>query len=56
MYSMPYRIQPEGKGYVVVTDSGPNKGHKHSNHPLSKMMAEKQMKALYYSMKNKPMK
>jgi len=45
---MPYHIVKMGKGFAVET-MGTNK--KHSNHPLSHTMAEKQMKALYYSMK-----
>jgi hypothetical protein len=50
---MPYTIVKMGKGYAVETKGT---GKKHSNHPLSHKMAERQMKALYYVMKNMEMK
>ena len=50
---MPYKVVHIGSGYEVVTSAGPHKGHKHSKHPLSHTMAEKQMKALYYHIKGK---
>ena len=43
---MPYAIKKSGKGYVVETIAGKNKGHKHSKHPLSHIMAEKQIRAM----------
>ena len=39
---MPYKLEKSGKGYVVTGPSGPK-----SNHPLSREMAVKQMRALY---------
>lgn len=46
---MPYAIVKSGKGYVVETTTT---GKKHSKHPLSQSMAKKQMKALYYHIKD----
>ena len=40
---MPYHIQKEGKGYVVVTTST---GRKHSDAPISKAKAEAQLRLL----------
>lgn len=48
---MPFKIEKVGKGraaYEVITTAGKNKGHAHSKHPLSRMMAVKQLRALYY--------
>jgi len=50
---MPYHIVKMGKGYAVETKTT---GKKHSNHPLSHIMAEKQMKALYIVMRGGKMK
>jgi hypothetical protein len=43
---MPYKIVPASKThnlYYVVTEKT---GRKHSNHPLTKEMAEKQLRAM----------
>jgi len=45
---MPFAVKKVGKGYEVITTAGKHKGHAHSKHPLSHMMAEKQISALYY--------
>jgi hypothetical protein len=47
---MPYDLKKAKGGYYVVTEAS---GKKHSNKPLSKDMAERQMKALYYAMGGK---
>jgi hypothetical protein len=46
---MPYILSKAKGGYFVKTE---DTGKRHSNKPLSKEMAERQMKALYYAMKN----
>jgi len=46
---MPYTLKQTKKGYFVITEGT---GRKHSNHPLSKTMAERQMRALYYNVKD----
>jgi hypothetical protein len=45
---MPYILSKAKGGYFVKTE---DTGKKHSKKPLSKEMAQKQMKALYYAMK-----
>jgi len=40
---MPYHIQKDGKGYVVVTTST---GRRHSEKPISKVKAEAQLRVL----------
>lgn len=47
---MPYVISKSKEGYFVKTKET---GKKHSHHPLSKEMAEKQMRKLYMIMKGK---
>ena len=47
---MPYDIKASKGGYYVITEGS---GKKHSKKPLTKEMAEKQMKALYYAMGGK---
>ena len=42
LYRMPYHILHTAQGYYVMDENG----HKFSKEPLSKMMAERQMKAL----------
>jgi hypothetical protein len=46
---MPYELKKAKTGFYVITEGT---GRKHSNKPLSKTMAERQMKALYYRVKN----
>lgn len=46
---MPYIISKSKGGYFVKTEGT---GKKHSLKPLSKEMAERQMRALYYSVKD----
>ena len=41
---MPYRLQKSGRKYYVVT-KGTNK--RHSKRPMSKTMAQRQMRAIY---------
>lgn len=41
---MPYQLQKSGSGYVVVN---PATGRKHSNRPMSRTRAVRQMRALY---------
>ena len=43
---MPYALKKVGKGYVVETTAGPNKGHIHERHPIPKDRAMRQIKAL----------
>ena len=40
---MPYHIQKEGRGYVVVTTST---GRRHSDKPITKTKAEAQLRVL----------
>jgi hypothetical protein len=47
---MPYDLKKAKGGYYVVTEGT---GKTHSKKPLSKDMAERQMRALYYSMGGK---
>jgi len=46
---MPYELKPFKKGFYVVTEGT---GRKHSKKPLTKEMAMRQMKALYYNVKH----
>lgn len=46
---MPYKIVKTKGGYRVVTKGT---GHKHSKKPMTKMMAERQMRALYANVKD----
>ena len=41
---MPYELHKVGKGFYVETQGT---GKKHSNHPLPRVRAEAQMRALY---------
>jgi hypothetical protein len=43
---MPYALKKVGKGYVVETTEGPNKGNIHEHHPIPKDRAMRQIRAL----------